>query len=105
MGLTGRATLSSAEHHSSARFATLFASTFRTCAASALPPTARTLSRPRQDGTVIEVFERVEGGIEKAHQHAGLQQLWTRYSAVCDFVALNTLAECGQMFANFTAVE
>lgn len=56
------------------------------------------------DGTVIEVFEWVEGALEKAHQHAGVQQLWTRYAAVCDFVPLNTLTECGMMFANFIPV-
>ncbi len=56
------------------------------------------------DGTIIEVFEWVEGGIEKAHQHAGLGELWTRYAAACDFVPLNTLEEAKQMFANFVPV-
>lgn len=56
------------------------------------------------DGTVIEVFEWVENGIEKAHSHAGLGDLWARYAAVCDFVPLNSLDEAGMMFANFVAV-
>jgi hypothetical protein len=57
-----------------------------------------------QDGTVVEVFEWVEGGIEKAHQHPGVQEMWLRYNAVCDYVPLNTLAESAQMFAGFVPV-
>jgi hypothetical protein len=56
------------------------------------------------DGTIVEVFEWIAGGIEKAHAHAGLQEMWTRYSTVCDYVPLNTLAESSAMFANFTPV-
>lgn len=53
------------------------------------------------DGTVIEIFEWVEGGVEKAHEHTGLRDLWMRYSSTCDFVKLNTLDESSQTFANF----
>lgn len=53
------------------------------------------------DGTIIEVFEWTEGGIEKAHSHPGLSQLWGRYAAACDYVPLKTLDEAGMMFANF----
>jgi hypothetical protein len=55
------------------------------------------------DGTVIEVFEWVEGGVEKAHQHAGLGGMWKRYAEACDFVPLKSLEEAGMMFANFVA--
>jgi hypothetical protein len=57
------------------------------------------------DGTVIEVFEWVEGGIEKAHHHPDLQKMWARYSAACDYVPLNSLPETSQIFANFIPVE
>jgi hypothetical protein len=57
-----------------------------------------------KDGTIVEVFEWVAGGIEKAHRHAGLKELWKRYEAACDYVPLNTLEEAGMMFANFTPV-
>jgi hypothetical protein len=53
------------------------------------------------DGTIIEVFEWLVGGLEKAHNHAGLRTLWERYAAACDYVPLNTLEEAGMMFANF----
>jgi len=56
------------------------------------------------DGTILEVFEWAEGGLEKAHAHAGLGELWMRYAAACDFVPLNSLEESGMMFANFIPV-
>jgi len=56
------------------------------------------------DGTLVEVFEWVEGGIEKAHSHPGVLKMWGRYAEVCDYVPLNTLAESGMMFASFTPV-
>ncbi len=55
------------------------------------------------DGTVVEVFEWTEDGLEKAHSHSGLMQLWTRFQELCDYVPLRTLDETGMMFANFTA--
>lgn len=57
------------------------------------------------DGTVVEIFEWVEGGIEKAHHHPGLHGMWARYNAACDYVPLNTLTEAAQMFANFVPVD
>jgi hypothetical protein len=57
-----------------------------------------------EGGTVVEVFEWVEGGIARAHEHSGLQEMWKRYAEVCDYVPLNTLPESSQMFANFVPV-
>ena len=57
-----------------------------------------------EDGTIVEVFEWTEDGLEKAHKHAGLMELWTRFSAACDFAPLQTLAESKEMFANFTPI-
>ncbi len=56
------------------------------------------------DGTIVEVFEWSEGGLDKAHQHPAVHALWARYSAVCDYVPLNTLAEADMTFANFVPV-
>ncbi len=53
------------------------------------------------DGTVIGVFEWAEGGLERAHAHTRLRDLWTRYAAACDFVPLKTLYEASMQFANF----
>ena len=55
------------------------------------------------NGTVIEVFEWVEGGIEKVHSHPGLGQLWGRY-AVHSISCVKALDESGMMFANFVPV-
>ena len=57
------------------------------------------------DGTVIEVFEWVEGGLARAHGHAGLRTMWERYAAACDYVPLNTLPETAMMFANFVPAD
>ncbi len=57
------------------------------------------------DGTVVEVFEWAQGGLEKAHSHPGLGAMWARYAAACDYVPLASLPEANQMFANFVSVE
>ncbi len=54
-----------------------------------------------EDGTILEIFEWVEGGIEKAHANSGLAERWVRYAAVCDYVPLSTLAEANALFASF----
>ncbi len=56
-------------------------------------------------GALIEIFEWAEGGLEKAHAHPALGELWGRYAQVCDFVPLNTLAETSEMFTNFTPAD
>jgi hypothetical protein len=56
------------------------------------------------DGTVVEVFEWELGGIEKAHTHPGVLEMWGRFGQVCDYVPLNTLAEAGMMFASFIPI-
>ncbi len=57
------------------------------------------------DGTIVEVFEWAEGGLERAHAHVGLSAMWQQYSAVCDYVPLTTLAETHNIFANFVPVK
>jgi hypothetical protein len=56
------------------------------------------------DGTIVEVFEWVAGGIERAHSNPAVAQLWQRYAAVCDYVPLATLAESASLFAGFEAL-
>jgi hypothetical protein len=57
------------------------------------------------DGTIVEVFEWEDGGIERAHSNPRVGQLWGRYAAACDFVPLNTLAEAADMFAGFAPLD
>ena len=57
------------------------------------------------DGTIVEVFEWVEGGLARAHADDGVKDLWTRFGAACDFVPLSTVAEANMMFANFVPVD
>ncbi|GAP36204.1 hypothetical protein ABXN37_13685 [Piscinibacter sakaiensis] len=54
------------------------------------------------DGTVVEVFQwRSAAAIEEAHGDPDVQALWARFARACDYVPLNTLPECSEMFAEF----
>jgi hypothetical protein len=46
-----------------------------------------------KDGTVVEVFEWVDGGVQRAHTNPVVHRLWERYAAACDIVPLTTLPE------------
>ena len=55
------------------------------------------------DGTIVEVFEWLsEEAIQTAHQNPEVQKMWGEYSAVCDYVPLNSLTEINDLFAGFT---
>ena len=57
------------------------------------------------DGTIIEVFEWLSAeAIQKAHTNPEVGKMWGEYAQVCDYVSLNTIAETGNMFAEFTPV-
>jgi hypothetical protein len=58
-----------------------------------------------KDGTIVEVFEWAEGGIERAHKNPVVLKLWERYAAACDIVPLSSLPEASNMFASFTPLE
>ena len=58
------------------------------------------------DGTVIEVFEWAsKDAINSAHTNARVLALWERYAQVCDYVPVATVAEAGQMFADFEPLD
>jgi len=54
-----------------------------------------------KDGTIVEVFEWVAGGLERVHNNPAVMKLWERYAAVCDYVPLVSLAESSTQFASF----
>jgi hypothetical protein len=58
-----------------------------------------------KDGTVVEVFEWVDGGVQRAHTNPVVHRLWERYAAACDIVPLATLPETSNMFASFTPLD
>jgi hypothetical protein len=58
-----------------------------------------------KDGTVVEVFEWVDGGVQRAHTNPVVHRLWERYAAACDIVPLTTLPEASNMFASFTPLD
>lgn len=57
-----------------------------------------------KDGTIVEVFEWVDGGPTAAHSNVAVAALWRRYEAVCEYVPLAKLAECNSPFAGFEAL-
>jgi hypothetical protein len=57
------------------------------------------------DCTVVEVFEWVAGGVERAHKNPVVLKLWERYAAACDIVPLSSLPEASNMFASFTPLK
>lgn len=58
-----------------------------------------------KDGTIVEIFEWLSPeAIKRAHSNATVQALWAEFGEICDFKTLNTLAEAGDMFAEFEPV-
>lgn len=58
------------------------------------------------DGTIVEVFEWLSTqSIERAHNNAAVQALWSEFAAVCDFVPVGQLPEAGRLFSEFETVE
>jgi len=57
-----------------------------------------------KDGTYVEVFEWVTGGIARAHESPAVLALWERWAEACDHVALKDLAEAQGLFAGFEPI-
>ena len=57
------------------------------------------------DGAIVEVFEWHPGAAKSAHENAEVQELWNRFEAVCDYIALDQLPESRDMFAHFEPVD
>jgi quinol monooxygenase YgiN len=58
------------------------------------------------DGTILEVFEwKSQHAIDLAHTNPAVLAMWEKYALVCDYVPLNTIQECGDMFAGFEPIE
>jgi quinol monooxygenase YgiN len=58
------------------------------------------------DGTIIEVFEwKSQAAIDAAHTNPEVLKLWGRYAEACEYIPLNQVKECSDMFAGFAPVE
>jgi hypothetical protein len=58
------------------------------------------------DGTIIEVFEwKSAQAIAAAHQNPVWQEMCGRYSEACEYIRLENLSECKDMFAEFESVD
>lgn len=59
-----------------------------------------------KDGTLLEVFEWASpAAIEQAHANPRVQAMWGRFAACCDYTPLSSLAEAGNLFAEFEPLE
>jgi len=59
-----------------------------------------------KDGTLVEMFEWASpAAIEQAHGNARVQAMWERFAAFCDYVPLKSLAESGDLFAEFEPLD
>jgi len=58
------------------------------------------------DGSILEIFEWVSGeAAEQAHSHPEVRELWGRFAAACELVALDSLEESHRPFPHFTRRE
>jgi len=54
------------------------------------------------DGSIIEVFEwKSAGAIKEAHQNKVVQELWERFSQVCDYESPVNVNEFQGLFSEF----
>ncbi|HMB70736.1 MAG TPA: hypothetical protein VKU85_15585 [bacterium] len=59
-----------------------------------------------KDGAYLEVFEwRSDEAVRAAHGNPRVAELWKRFEAACTYEKLESVAEVGEMFPNFDAVE
>lgn len=58
-----------------------------------------------EDGTVIEIFEwKSKAAIEEAHGNVAVMQLWEEFSKICEYVPVSTIAECKEIFSEFSPI-
>lgn len=58
------------------------------------------------DKTIIEVFEwKSAEAIDSAHSNPRVQDLWRRFSAVCNYEKPGNLKEFKDLFAEFQAID
>ncbi len=58
------------------------------------------------DGTIVEVFEWLsDEAIQQAHTNTAVLQMWGEYAEVCDYIPVGNLAEAGNLFSGFIALD
>ncbi len=63
-----------------------------------------TILRSRLDGTLLEVFEWMDGGADRAHGDPVIRALWKRFEEASEYVSLGQLREAGSLFAGFERI-
>jgi hypothetical protein len=58
-----------------------------------------------EDGSVVEVFGwKSEDAINQAHTNEVVQQLWTEFAEVCDYIPVGDVKEGSQLFTELTPI-
>lgn len=57
------------------------------------------------DKTIIEVFEwKSREAIDAAHTNSVVQELWKKFSQVCEYVPASSVSEMEDLFSEFTPI-
>ena len=58
-----------------------------------------------EDGTIVEVFEWAsKEAIASAHENPAVLEMWGQYAEACDYIPVGEVAEAGQLFSEFGAL-
>jgi hypothetical protein len=77
----------------------------RRCAGEGLVTNREPTIMRARDGTIVEVSEwKSQEAINAAHKNPNVLTMWNKCFAICDCVALKTLAEAEEMFASFEPI-
>ncbi|MDC1142191.1 hypothetical protein OAU50_03800 [Planctomycetota bacterium] len=57
------------------------------------------------DNSLLEIFEWVPGGAEKAHNHPAIKKLWRKMEKLADFAPLISLPESEGRFPHFKPID
>ena len=56
-------------------------------------------------GDIIEIFEwSSETSIKKAHHHPKVQQLWEKFTEVCEYIPISEISEAKKLFSEFSPI-
>ena len=74
--------------------------------AEGLATNRQTVLMKSKNGTIIEIFEwKSRESIEAAHTNKNVQNLWDKFTIVCDFVPISSLDETKELFTEFESIE
>lgn len=58
-----------------------------------------------EGGSLLEIFEWVPGGAEKARNHPAIKKIWRKMKALADFAPMISLPESEGQFPHFKPID